>query len=172
MVRNRAKSGRRNRRANPRLVKINRCYTVDGAAKTCKVHKNSILRWLTIGLNTTDKRKPYLIQGEVLRTFLESRQAKKKRPCGIGELYCLRCRMPKPPAAGMAEYRPDSDSVGNLTAICPTCEAMMNQRVNATKLAYFMQVFAVTFTQAESHIDAIDQPSVNGDSKKELCKHA
>lgn len=162
---------KRKRRSNPHLVKIHRCYSVDGASQVCSVHPNTVLRWLNKGLATIDDKKPFLINGEVLQTFLESRQAKRKRPCAIGELYCLRCKAPKPPGGGMAEYRADNDTVGNLTAICPDCSALMNQLVNVAKLAHFMRVFEVTLTPAESHIDAIDQPSVNGDSKQELCKH-
>lgn len=48
----------------------------------------------------------------------------------------------------MADFEPDNEKVGNLIAICPDCNAMMNQRVSMTKLGQIGEKIAVTLTQA------------------------
>ena len=78
-----------------------------------------------------------LFYGQTLATFLKAKKVKNKRPCKVGEIYCIRCRTPKKPAGDMAEYQPVTATVGNLVAICPDCELMMNRRISISKLDQF-----------------------------------
>ena len=75
-----------------------------------------------------------LILGRDLVAFLQARRVKNKRTCQPGEIYCVRCRAPQPPAGDMAEYQPITEKFGNLIAICPDCEAMMYRRVSLAKI--------------------------------------
>ena len=75
-----------------------------------------------------------LILGRDLAVFLKDRRKASKRPCRPGQLFCVRCRSPKYPAAGMAEYQPLTESVGNLVAICPDCDVIMNRRIALAKI--------------------------------------
>ena len=76
-----------------------------------------------------------LVHGVDLAAFLHARRVKNKQTCQPGELYCVRCRVPRTPAGDMAEYRASTSVLGNLTGICPFCDYLMNRRVNPTKLA-------------------------------------
>src|SRR6185437_14566866 len=98
------------RRANPRLVKIHRNYTVEEAADRLCVHKNTVREWIKGGLPTIDRMRPTVILGRELAIFLQARRAKSKRPCKPGEIYCVRCRAPKRPAGNLAEYQPITPS--------------------------------------------------------------
>lgn len=151
------------RHPNYRLVKIHRNYTVEEIAKLYGVHKNTVRTWLKNGLATIDDKRPMLIHGQALYAFLQAKRVKHKRPCAPGEMYCVRCRAPKAPAGGMAEYRPVSDTLGNLIAICPDCEAMMNQRSSLTRLEQIRSQMDITFLQALPHIGESNQPTVNSD---------
>jgi DNA-binding XRE family transcriptional regulator len=124
----------RQSRANYRRVKIHRSYTVEEVARLFGVHKNTVRAWIKDGLQVCDGKRPTLILGRELATFLQSRRESRKRPCRPGELYCFRCRAPKPPALRMADYTPMTDKFGNLAAICADCECIMNQRVSMAKL--------------------------------------
>ncbi len=132
------------KRLNPNLAKIHRSYIVGEVASLYGVHKNTVRHWVKAGLQVNDSMRPMLILGKALRTFLTERNQKAKRPCKADELYCLRCRLPRKPAEGMAEYLPMNDSRGRLMAMCPRCEGLMNRFVTKTQLQAFRQILSVT----------------------------
>src|SRR5689334_17341015 len=120
---------------NHRRIKIHRSYVVEEIASLLGVHKNTVRRWVKAGLPTCDDRRPILIRGRDLVSFLQARRARNKRQCRPGEMYCVRCRVPKLPAGDMAEYQQLTEKCGNLMAICPDCLSIMNRRVSVAKLA-------------------------------------
>ncbi len=148
---------------NPRLVKINRSYTVEEVAKLFGKHKNSVRGWIKAGLPTSDAKRPMLILGHDIAAFLQARRVKNKQTCQPGEIYCVRCRAPKLPAADMAEYQPVTEKFGNLIAICPDCNSIMNRRVSMAKLGQVRGKMDITFPQALRHIVESNQPTVNSD---------
>jgi len=151
--------------ANHRLVKIHRTYTVEEAAQTLNHHENTVRTWIKEGLPVCNERRPVLILGKTLRDFLEARRAKNKRPCKLGELYCLRCRSPRMPAEGMAYCFRVTDIIGHLQALCPDCLCVMNRQVNLAKLAQFQAILTVTFRQAQEQVSNTNKPTVNSDFK-------
>ena len=153
------------RHPNPRLAKIHRNYTVEEAANLFGVHRNTVREWIKRGLPVCDDRKPMLILGRDLAEFLQLRRMKNKRICQPGEMYCVRCRAPKAPAGGMADYVAVTESLGNLVAICPDCEALMNRRVSLAKLDQMRGQLDIMMPQALQHINERHQPSVNSDLK-------
>jgi hypothetical protein len=155
----------RTRRPNHRLVKSHRSYTVEEIACLFAIHKNTVHRWLKAGLRTIDDRRPMLTLGRDLSAFLQSRRAGKKQYCGIGQMYCVRCRLPKFPAAGMADYLPITEKVGNLAAICPDCGSMMHRCVSNAKIDEVRGKMDITFPQALRQVGDISQPTVNSDLK-------
>ena len=153
----------RKRHPNPRLAKIHRNYTVDEVATLFGIHKNTVREWVKRGLPTNDGRRPMLILGRDLVTFLTTRRTKNKRTCKPGEMYCLRCRAPRAPAGDMVDYVPVTATLGNLVAICSTCETMMYRRVNLAKLEQVRGHLNITVPQALEHIGDSAQPTLNSD---------
>ncbi|HCC55382.1 MAG TPA: DNA-binding protein [Desulfobulbaceae bacterium] len=153
------------RHPNHRLVKIHRNYTVEEVAELFGIHKNTVRHWVKAGIATSDDKRPMLILGHELAAFLQGRRAKNKRPCKPGELYCFRCRAPKLPAAGMADYTPVTEKFGNLTAICPACHTIMNQRVSLAKIDQIRGIMDISFPQARQHVVESTKPTVNSDLK-------
>ena len=151
------------RHPNPRLAKIHRNYTVEEIAALFGVHRNTVREWVKRGLPTNDDRRPMLILGRDLVAFLQVRRAKNKRTCQPGEIYCVRCRAPKAPAADMADYQTVTETLGNLIAICPDCGSIMNRRVSLAKLEQIRGKIDITMPQALPHIDESARPSVNSD---------
>src|SRR5271170_5358025 len=136
----------RKRRPNHRLVKIHRSYTVEEVAVLFGTHKNTVRAWVKAGLPTCDSKRPLLILGRDLATYLHERRTKNKRPCKPGEIYCVRCRAPKCPAGDMAEYQPITASLGSLIGICPDCEGMIYRRASRTKLAGIQGNLDISFS--------------------------
>lgn len=150
---------------NPRRAKVHRSYTVEEVASLYGVHRNTVRQWIKQGLPTCDRQRPLLILGRDLAAFLTLKRTANKRPCKPGELYCVRCRVPRWPALGMADYQPLTATSGNLIGLCPACEKLMYRRVSRTNLAVAAGNLDITFTQAARHIDESGKESVNSDFK-------
>ena len=120
----------RRRHHNPSRAKIHRNYTVEEAADLYGVFKGTVRNWIKAGLPVLDDKRPMLILGSDLAAFHHTRRTKNKQKCKSGEIYCVRCRAPKMPAGDMADYRIITEKIGNLEAICPDCDKIMNRRVN------------------------------------------
>lgn len=159
------------RRANPRRVKIHRNYTVDEAARLLGVHKNTVRAWIKSGLHTIDDRRPTLILGRHLATFLHNRRKGSRQPCRPGQMYCVGCRAPKHPAGQIADYIPVSPTSGNLRGICPRCERPIYRRVSRKNFAAATGNLEVSAPQAEEHIRDSLAPSLNSDLAMEADTH-
>lgn len=143
------------RHPNPRLAKIHRNYTVDEIAHLYGVHRNTVREWIRRGLPTSDSRRPMLVLGRDLATFLQARREKNNRSCRPGEIYCVGCRTPRAPAGEMADYVPVTATLGNLVGLCPVCEALMYRRVSAAKLGLIKGPLDVTLSKAQPQNFAI-----------------
>jgi predicted transcriptional regulator len=148
---------------NPRLVKIHRSYTVEEIAMLLGKHKNTVRNWVKDGLATIDDKRPMLILGRDLAEFLQARRRKNKQSCKPGELYCVRCRVPKYPAGDIAEYSPVTEKFGNLIAICPDCDSIMNQLVSLARIEEFCEKMDITFPKERQHIVESAKPTENSD---------
>lgn len=153
------------RHPNHRLVKIHRSYTVEEIAAMFGIHKNTVRNWVKDGLAISDDKRPMLILGHDLVAYLQARRGKNKQSCKPGELYCVRCRAPKLPAAGMADYEPVTEKFGNLKAICPDCDTFINRRVCLAKLEQVRGEMDICFPQARQHVIESTKPTENSDLK-------
>lgn len=148
---------------NPNLAKIHRSYSVEEVACLYGVHKGTVREWVKRGLQTINDKRPMLITGSDLATFHQARRTKNKQTCKPGEIYCVRCRAPKMPAGNMAEYQTITAKLGNLIAICPTCDTIMNRRVSLARIELVRGKLDITLPQALRHIVESNQPTVNSD---------
>jgi excisionase family DNA binding protein len=148
-----------------RLLKAHRSYTVEELARLLLTHKNTIRNWIKCGgLPVIDDRRPTLIKGSELIGFLKARRTSAKKPCGPGFLFCLKCRSPREPAAGMADYLPLTSTSGNLSGLCPDCFTLMFRRVALSKLDRVRGNLAVAFPEAMPRLIESPSLSLNCDS--------
>ena len=155
------------KRINPNRIKRHRSYTAGELAGLLEVHKNTVRQWTRDGLNPLGNGRPALFHGAETRAFLVSRNARRKRPCLPGSIYCFRCREPRHPAGAMADYSPVNASSGNLQALCETCETIMHRRVRLAELAAKMPNVNVRIMEAPAHLIGKSCPSLNCDSETE-----
>jgi Helix-turn-helix domain len=158
------------RRVNGRRIKLHRSYTIDEAARCLRVHKNTVRRWLASGLAMIDGRRPILIHGVVLRTFLAAERNSRRQRCGPGELFCLRCRAPRAAAAQMLDYLPITNGSGNLRGICNTCSSLIHRRVALGKISEVAGNCDVAFPQGYERLGDSHVPSLNGDFRDQALE--
>lgn len=152
---------------NPKRAKLLRSYTVEEVADLYGVFKGTVRAWIKTGLLVFNEKRPMLIMGSNLAEFHQARRKNNKQKCLAGEIYCVRCRAPKLPAGNMADYRVITEKIGNLEAICPDCDKIINRRVSLAKLDQVRGKLDITMPQALQHIVESNQPSVNSDLKQE-----
>jgi hypothetical protein len=148
-------------RINPRLAKVNYCYTVEEIARLLSVHKNTVRTWLKTGLPSIGPQRPILVLGKELRGFLEKRKRRFKAPCAPGTMYCLKCKAPRPPALEMVEYQRLTDASGNLTALCAQCGTTMYRRCGFTAVHLVMPGLQVALVEGARRISQSSIPSSN-----------
>lgn len=147
-------------RLNPKRAKLHHAYTIDEVARLFDVHPNTVRAWLKTGeLEAIDSGRPTLIKGAVLRTFLEGRRVKSKRPCPPGALYCFSCQAPRRPALGMADFTARETGAGDLSALCEACGTTMHRRSRLDALALILPGIPVRVVGAPSHIAEPTTPS-------------
>jgi hypothetical protein len=123
-----------NHRIDPRRVKIHFAYSVAEAAKALGTHRNTIRWWIKQGLPVADDQRPVVMRGAEIRSFLQRRRTAKKQPLSPGEFFCFKCRSPKSPAGGMADFIESGAGLGTLCGLCPDCETVMHRRASLTSL--------------------------------------
>ena len=125
---------------------------MEEAARLLRVHKNTVRAWIKTGLQSIDERRPMLILGRDLARFLHERRQRSRKRCQPGQLYCVRCRAPKEPAARSAEYVPMTAGSGNIRGRCGTCGTVMWRRVSLRNLTDVTGALEVAFPQAQQRI--------------------
>jgi hypothetical protein len=158
-----------NRRVNPNLVKLHRTYDVSELARRCGVHKNTVLNWRVSGLAPIDGSKPILFHGAAIRAFLKKRNGERKQPCGPGKLYCFRCKQPRAPALGLADYISVTATSGNVRAFCEACETVMYRRVSLAALSRAMPGMDFQIAEAPPRLIGSTPISLNCDSERKAA---
>jgi hypothetical protein len=158
------------KRVNPRLVKLHRSYSVSELAACLGVHKNTVRHWQREGLAPVGTCRPVLFPGAVVREWLTRRNARRKRPCPAGTLYCFRCRLPRPPALGLVEYVSINAASGNVRAICATCETVMHRRARLASLAAILPGCEVQLVKASTRLKGCSPPSLNCDLERQAVQ--
>jgi hypothetical protein len=123
------------RRFRTQAIKANKAYRIDELADAAGVTAPTVRNWIGAGLQLVDTNRPTMIMGFHALDFLKARKAKASRPLAPGEFYCLRCKAPRMPLGGLADYVPLSATGGRLKALCTVCECQCNRNISARDLA-------------------------------------
>ena len=131
------------KRYNPNRCKINRNYSISEISLLYGVHKNTVKTWLRRGLKRIDNQRPYIILGGDLKQFIKDLRSINKRPCELGEIYCMKCRAPRSPEQGSTFFEGENSKNGRIKASCNVCNSSMNKYFRLADLAVLQRHFAV-----------------------------
>jgi hypothetical protein len=138
---------------DPRRVKWHWPYTVNEIAELFSLHPHSVRRWLKTGLAPVEgNHRPTLVRGKELYRFVTDLRGRRKRSCGAGRLFCVKCREPRIPGGNMAEINWLSPTTANLIGIGPVCFRMMNRRVSLRSLEQAIGKLDVSETNAQQRL--------------------
>ena len=152
---------------NPRPVKRFRSYLVAEVATLLDVHRNTVRNWIKAGLPVLDEKKPCMIHGTDLREYLTAKRAARKRKCGKGEMYCLKCQKPCLPKDAFLEQSVDPRLPGNLKGRCKVCNTKMNRRVSLANLERIKLEFQVPSKPRVEDLTQCLNPPSSCDLKQE-----
>ncbi len=107
---------------NPRHVKQYRSYTVEQICnlfKAKKLHPQTVRDWVKFGGLEAITKKPISIYGEVLKDFLEKRNAEHKKCLEFCQFKCVKCQeIISPKDNTVALYTNKNGSI-KAVAVCP-----------------------------------------------------
>jgi transposase-like protein len=119
-------------RHNPQLIHEHRSYTVKEIVLLLGVDKRTCFRWIQNGLAILPgPKKPILILGAVLKTFIRTHNSKKKVTLKRHEFYCLRCKAPRRAKRGTI-YRSGYEK----RAECSVCNGKMSRTIKPYQKDY------------------------------------
>ena len=119
---------------NIRLLKEDYSYYVEQIADLFTVEVATVRRWIQKeGLRRIPHTRPHIIHSSELKTFLEKKRAKRKRPCAAGEVFCLPCQSPRLPATGSGSITICANGSYRFRAICSQCRRVIYRNIRAVE---------------------------------------
>lgn len=109
-------------------------YTVYEIAEIYKIVPDTVFRWVrNEGLKRIEGSKQYFVHGSELLKFIKHRNAKHKKPCEEGEMYCCKCRKPQRPKLDSLQSKKIANKTIRVSGRCAVCSTRMNTIVSAKK---------------------------------------
>lgn len=151
-------------------VCIHRQYTIEEAARAIGKSRATIKRMIKCGLPAITDRRPTLILGEDLADCVRAKR--QRQPCALDECFCFKCRKPRKPALGLADFVMKSSTNGNVIALCEDCNTVMNKRVALSSLPALQATLEVSIRQAQPDLSDSLKPTLNEPLHKDSKTHA
>lgn len=129
------------KRPSHRALRAARSYTFEEAAIVLGVSKGTVRTWVNNGLPAMKAQRPYLILGESLKDFLQTKTAKRKTVLRPAELYCLSCKAPRMPLGMLVDCIPQTATTARLMGLCEVCSGTCNRMISRAKIDQFREIF-------------------------------
>jgi hypothetical protein len=129
------------KRADPRRIHADLSYNVPELARTLGVSVGTVRNWLKQGLPALTSQRPSLILGGDAKEFLADRKAQTKRPLAPDELFCLSCKAPRKPFAGLVQLDHAPSKPARITGFCEACETVCSRVVGTAQIPRLSEIF-------------------------------
>lgn len=155
------------RKYNLRRISLTMSYSVQELSELFDIHKNTVLRWIKDGLATIDNKKPYLIHGGILKTFLFEKQKSRKANCKSNEFYCFKCRCPRSALSESVRISRRNEYRIKIQGLCKMCNTKMYRDDSAENFQDIQKIFS-TVKQLEKRISDESKPCLNDEIERNL----
>lgn len=136
-------------RFNPQKISKHRSYMVTELANQLNTCDKTILRWIAEGLRTVPgSKKPILILGNDLKTFIRQKDSKKKVRLKRHEFYCFRCKVPRQAKRGTI-----SQSGDTRRGECSVCNGKMTRKIKPHQKDYLKPSHPVQMSTLFDNLD-------------------
>jgi len=149
------------KKPNVSLIHTSRTYTLKEVAERFNRDVATVRNWVKEGLPVLQGTTPRLIDGAELKVWLKARQAKRKRPCGLGKLYCCKCCEPRLPDPSTVET--EGAVIAATTLIrgkCQVCGTSMHQARKTVDLPEILREM-MGKAKAERNLEGYRDPGAN-----------
>lgn len=136
------------KRADPRRIRADLSYDVPELARTLGVSVGTVRTWLKHGLPALTAKRPTLIIGSDAKEFLAHRKAQTKHPLAPDELFCLSCKAPRKPFAGLVQLDHAPGKPARITGFCGSCETVCSRVVGAAQIPNLSENFDLETNRA------------------------
>lgn len=157
------------RKPDLRKVRRTHVYTFPEIASDLNRKLSTVHRWKNDGMPTLEDSNASLVDGEELHAWLSAKWSSKKRPCGDGELYCCKCKVPRAPTIGSVRLEPRTNKTITIKGKCSVCGTPQSQTGSLAKLDKYQSNFNLP-TQAVQHLSVCTNPCVS-DNIISFSKH-
>jgi hypothetical protein len=131
------------KRCNPMLIKSALTYDIGEAAQALGVTSATIRNWIKDGLPVMSERKPHLILGDALKSYLRAKRKTSKRPLDADQLFCPSCSAGRRPVGLIVTAALVSPSTQLLKGICPTCGRACSRIISTRDIDTFTRTFNI-----------------------------
>lgn len=111
-------------------VRSHRPYTIATLAALLGVDKRTVRRWIEhdgLDVAIVDHSRPIILQGSKVKAWGIARQKAKRRPCGFGEMYCVRCKAPRRINPDSFQIVQHNQSKLTVKGDCQTCSLTLRR---------------------------------------------
>jgi hypothetical protein len=120
-------SSPKKRKPNISLISVRKSYEVREVARLLDRSTYTVRSWIKEGLPLLAGSKPRLIDGAELKTWLQAKWSKRKKPCAINQLHCCKCRDPRAPDPASIRTEPRTAMTTLIRGKCHVCGTAMQQ---------------------------------------------
>jgi len=105
------------------------------------VSVGTVRTWLKHRLPALTSQRPTLILGSDAKEFLADRKDQTKRPLALDELFCLSCKAPRKPFAGLVQLDHAPGKPVRITGFCEACETVCSCVIGAAQIHRLSAIF-------------------------------
>ena len=117
-----------------RHIRQDYTQTVAEIAVMFDLTPDTVFRWIrNEGLKRVQGTKKYLVHTSDLRDFLRKKNAKNKRPCKEGEIFCCKCRKPQKPIPASIKITKKPNNTIQAKGKCSKCGTNVMTFVSKSK---------------------------------------
>ena len=124
------------------LIKYWFCYDIDDICHLYGIHHQTVREWIRRGLKTINKKKPILIYGNDLKTFLGKQNQSNKHHIEYNQMFCMKCKDGKKVHKNQIHLESNNQFL-KAKGLCITCKNIMNKSYKLMDLPNLKKIFVM-----------------------------